>query len=142
MKYAFIRAHSTQHSISRLCQALGVSPSGYYAWRARPESARAKQNRRLVTKISLFHKASRETYGSPRIHRDLVDAGEKVSVNRVANLMRKHGIQSKMARKFVITTHSKHTMSPAPDRLKRHFDVDAADKAWVSDTTFIATRQG
>lgn len=142
MKYAFIREHSTDYSVTRLCQALEVSPSGYYVWRDRPESPLAKQNRQLVTKISLFHKASRGIYGSPRIHRDLVESGEEVGVNRVARLMSQNDIQSKMARKFVITTDSKNTLQPAPDRLKRHFDVESPDKAWVSDTTFIPTRQG
>lgn len=142
MKYAFIQSHSSEYSVSRLCQVLEVSSSGYYDWRDRPESNRAKENRSLLTKISLFHKVSREIYGSPRIYRDLVDAGEAVSVNRVARLMQKNSIQSKMARKFVITTDSKNTMQPAPDQLQRKFKVDAPDKAWVSDTTFIPTRQG
>jgi transposase InsO family protein len=142
VKYAFIRAHSTQHKVTQLCQALEVSSSGYYDWRDRPESARTKENRQLATKIRLFHKASREIYGSPRIHGDLVDAGEQVGVNRVARLMSQQGIQSKMARKFVITTDSKNTQQPAPDRLKRQFSTEAPDKAWVSDTTFIPTRQG
>lgn len=142
MKYAFVREHSKDYSIIRLCQALDVSPSGYYDWRERPESSRAKENRHLVTKISLFHRASRQIYGSPRIHRDLVEAGETVGVKRVARLMRVNDIKSRMARKFVVTTDSKNTMQPAPDRLKRDFDVDSPDRAWVSDTTFIPTRQG
>jgi transposase InsO family protein len=121
---------------------LGVSSSGYYDWRDRPESARSKRNRQLIAKIRVFHQSSRETYGSPRIHQDLMDSGERVSVNRVAKLMNQNGIQSKMARKFVITTDSKHTLQPAPDRLKRTFSMDAPDQAWVSDTTFIPTRQG
>lgn len=142
MKYAFIRAHSKQYRVSRLCEVLEVSSSGYYGWRDRPESTRVKRNRQLVTKIQVFHKASRETYGSPRIHQDLVASGECVGLNRVAKLMSQHGIQSKMAKKFTITTDSKNTLQPAPDRLKRKFSVDAPDRAWVSDTTFIPTRQG
>jgi putative transposase len=142
VKYAFIRAHSEQHKVSHLCQALEVSSSGYYDWQDRPESSRAKRNRQLVTKIRLFHKVSREIYGSPRIHKDLVDAGEQIGKNRVSRLMRRHGIQSKMTKKFVITTDSNNTMQPAPDRLKRQFTVEKPDKAWVSDTTFIPTRQG
>lgn len=142
MKYAFIQTHSQQYKVSRLCEVLGVSSSGYYDWRDRPESARSLRNRQLMTKIKVFHKASRETYGSPRIHQDLVDSGEKVGINRVARLMRQHGIQSKMSKKFIITTNSKNTLQPASDRLKRQFSVDAPDKAWVSDTTFIPTRQG
>ncbi len=142
MKYAFIREYSKDYSVVRLCQVLEVSPSGYYGWDGRPESARSRKNRQLLTKISLFHRTSRGIYGSPRIHRDLMDAGEIVGENRVARLMRENDIQSKMARKFVITTDSKNTMQPAPDQLKRKFDVDSPDKAWVSDTTFIPTRQG
>jgi len=142
VRYAFIRAHSSEYSVSRLCQVLEVSTSGYYDWRDRPESDRSKENRRLATKISLFHKASREIYGSPRIHQDLADSGETVGIHRVARLMQKNGIQSRMARKFVITTDSKNTMQAAPDQLQRQFKVDAPDKAWVSDTTFIPTRQG
>jgi transposase InsO family protein len=121
---------------------LEVSSSGFYDWIERPESNRAQENRQLVTKISLCHKASKEIYGSPRIHRDLLDMGEQIGVNRVARLMNQHGIQSKMAKKFVITTDSKNTMQPAPDRLERDFDVEMPNKAWVSDTTFIPTRQG
>lgn len=142
MKYAFIRDQAETYPVSRLCQVLEVSASGYYAWRNRSESRRAKQNRALLSKITVFHRASRGIYGSPRIHRDLVEAGENVSVNRVARLMRYHGIQSRMAGKFVITTDSKNTLQPAPDRLQRQFKVAKPDNAWVSDTTFIPTRQG
>lgn len=142
MKYAFIKERQAEHAITALCRVLEVSSSGYYDWLDRPECNRAHENRRLVTKIALCHQASKEIYGSPRIHQDLLDMGEHVSVNRVARLMSHQGIQSKMAKKFVITTESKNTMSPAPDRLKREFTVDVPDKAWVSDTTFIPTRQG
>lgn len=142
MKYAFIRAHRTQHNVSRLCSVLEVSMSGYYAWLDRPESRRAQHNHQLVTKIALFHRASRHIYGSPRIHHDLLTSGEDVGLNRVARLMRRHGIQSKMARKFVITTDSRNTMQPAPDRLNRNFSAENTDRRWVSDTTFIPTRQG
>jgi putative transposase len=142
VKYAFIRSHSKEHKTSRLCHVLQVSVSGYYAWRDRPESARAQSNRALMASIDGFHKASRRTYGSPRIHRDLQACGERVGVNRVAQLMRRHGVQSKMAKKFVITTDSKNTLSPAPDRIRREFTRTMRDQAWVSDTTFISTRKG
>lgn len=142
MKYAFIQAHQKTYRTNRLITALEVSPSGYYDWVNRPESSRAKSDRALVTKIQLFHQASRKIYGSPRIYKDLKECGEKIGVNRVARLMRKHGIQSKMAKKFVLTTNSKHTMHPAPDRLRRNFKTSSPNRAWVSDTTFIPTRQG
>lgn len=142
MKYAFIQTQSTYHAVQRLCGVLKVSTSGYYAWRDRPLSPTAKANRRLVTQIRCYHQASRCTYGSPRIQRDLIADGEVVSRQRVARLMRAEGIQSKMAKRFVITTHSKSTTAPSPDRLQRQFRTQMTNQAWVSDTTFIRTRQG
>ena len=142
MKYAFIQQQGQHHPLRRLCQVLGVSTSGYYDWLLRPESNRAKSNRRLLTKIQCFHKASRGIYGSPRIHQDLLSCGEQVGIHRVARLMKKADIQSRMARKFVITTNSKNTLAPAPDRVERQFYSQRKNQTWVSDTTFIATRQG
>ena len=142
MKYAFIREHRKEHAVSLLCPTLEVSVSGYYDWFDRPASATQKINQGLLTQIRCFHRSSRGIYGSPRIHRDLVDAGESVSRQRVARLMRSTGIQSKMAKRFVITTNSKNTTQPAPDRLRRAFRVKDKNKAWVSDTTFIRTREG
>jgi len=142
VKYAFIREYRHIHEIRRLCEVLDVSASGYYDWVERPESKRSKENRRLVTHIKCHHQASQRIYGSPRIHRDLVESGECVGVNRVARLMKQENIQSKVAKKFVITTQSKHSMEPAPDRLKRCFRTDEQNVTWVSDTTFIPTRQG
>lgn len=142
MKYAFIKTHCQYFKISRLCEVLQVSTTGYYEWLKRPLSDRAIKNQQLKTKIALFHKISRGIYGSPRIHRDLVESGESVGVNRVAKLMNEEGIQSKMAKKFIITTNSKNTLQPAPDHLKRNFKTSAQDIAWVCDTTFIPTAQG
>ena len=142
MKYAFIREHDEAHKITRLIDLLGVSSSGYYDWLNRAESNRSRENSVLTTKIRHHHRQSREIYGSPKIHEDLLAEGETCSVNRVARLMKVADIKSKMARKFVITTNSKNTLQAAPDLLKRKFTVDKNDKAWVSDTTFIATREG
>ena len=142
MKVAFIRRQRKEYNVTRLCDVLEVSPSGFYDWLNRPESHRSRENRRLTEKIKRYHRQSRRIYGSPKIHEDLVDEGETCSVNRVARLMKAADIQSKVARKFVITTDSKNTLQPAPDLLQRQFDVDHHDRAWVSDTTFIGTRQG
>ena len=142
MKYAFIKANTDQYKVTRLLTALGVSPSGYYGWVDRPENTRSQSDRALTAKILSFHQASRKTYGSPRIHKDLQELGEKVGKNRVARLMRENGIQSKMAKKFAITTDSKNTLAPAPDRLRRCFKTAQPNQVWVSDTTFIPTRQG
>jgi len=111
-----------------------------YAYR--PPSQRSCDNQRITAKIRCLHKASHEIYGSPNIHKDLLDQGETISVNRVARLMRKANIKAKTAKRFVITTHSKNTLKPAPDLLKRNFTVVNQNQAWVTDTTFIATRKG
>ena len=142
MKYAFIKNQRQRYPLTRLCTVLSVSTSGYYDWLDRPVSTTERNNRSLLTKLRCFHQASRQTYGSPRLHQDLIAAGEHVSVNRVARLMQSAGIQSKMAKRFVITTNSKNTLAPAPDRLKRLFRTSKPNQAWVSDTTFIRTRQG
>lgn len=142
MKYAFIRTSRRQHALTRLCTLLNVSVSGYYDWLDRRSSETKRSNVSLLTKIRFFYQASHQTYGSPRIHQDLLAAGEQVSVNRVARLMKTAGIQSKVAKRFVITSNSKNTLAPAPDRLKRAFSTTKPNQAWVSDTTFIRTRQG
>jgi len=108
----------------------------------RPDSQRSRENRLLTEQIKKSHESSKAIYGSPKIHADLVAEGVSCSENRVARLMKKANIKSKIARKFVITTDSKNTMQPAPDLLQRQFEVDKPDKAWVSDTTFIGTREG
>ena len=142
MKYVFIRQHREEYKITRMCEVLDVSTSGYYDWIDRPESARSQENRRLTGKIVYFHQRSGGIYGSPKIHADLVEDGEDCSEKRVARLMRVADVQSKLTRKFVITTDSKNTLAPAPDLLKRDFSVEQPNKAWVSDTTFIPTREG
>ncbi len=142
MKYEFIQTHCKEYKIVRLCDVLEVSTSGFYDWLNRPESKRCFENRILTEKIKHFHKVSRGIYGSPKIHEDLVADGEKCDVKRVARLMRVANIKSKIARRFIITTNSKNTMAPAPDLIQRQFSVDTHDKAWVSDTTFIGTREG
>ncbi len=142
MKYEFIKTHRKEYKVVRLCEALDVSSSGFYDWLDRPESDRSLENKRLTKKIEYFHRASREVYGSPKIHKDLIEDGELCSKNRVSRLMKASNIKSKLARKFVITTDSKNTMKPAPDLLQRQFTVSNCNEAWVSDTTFIATREG
>lgn len=121
---------------------LNVSTSGYYDWRDRPESHRSRKNRQLTTMLRCYHQQSRELYGSARLHQDLIDAGETCSVNRVAQLMKVADIQSKITRRFVLTTNSKNTRQPAPDLLERNFTVETINTAWVSDTTVIPIRKG
>jgi len=105
-----------------MCSILEVSRSGFYAWFKRGVSPRERENRRLTTLIIDIHKRSRETYGSPRIYAELQARGEKCGKNRVARLMKKAGIRSKVRRKFrVKTTDSSHTLPIAPNLLDQHF---------------------
>lgn len=141
MRFAVVESHRKQHSVRMMCRAMAVSRSGYYDWRGRPESPRAQRHQELTEKICYFHKLSRDTYGSPRIHTDLLESGERVGENTVALLMHRAGIVPKTVRKFRVTTDSRKTV-PAPNLLEQQFTVNRANHRWVSDITFIPTREG
>ena len=142
MKYRFIRSQRTQFRVAVMCRVLEVSKSGYYDWVDRPESNRAKRHRDLTVKIQQAHIASKQIYGAPRIHGELIDQGEQVGRNTVACLMRKANIQSKVHKRFVVTTDSRRTKKPAENLLGGAFTSGAANQKWVSDVTFIPTRKG
>lgn len=125
-----------------MCQVLGVSRSGYYSWVDRPDSARAIRHRDLTEKILAVHQGTKQIYGSPRIHSELKDDGEVVGKNTVAMLMRRSGIQSRVHRRFKVTTNSRHDQLVAPNWLGRDFKAVRANEKWVSDVTGIATRKG
>jgi len=125
-----------------MCRILEVSKSGYYDWLDRPESNRARRHRYLLTRIRQAHIESRRLYGAPRIHAELVDQGERVGRNTVAYLMRREHIQSKVHKRFVVTTDSRHTKKPAENALNGDFAAARANEKWVSDVTFIPTRKG
>ena len=121
---------------------LDVSSSGYYDWLDRPESARSQRHKVLTKKIDRIHQQSYRIYGSPRIHGELQDQGEVVGKNTVAMLMQRAGIQSKVHKRFVVTTESRHGLKPADNVLNREFETTAPNEKWVSDVTFIPTREG
>lgn len=125
-----------------MCRALKVSTSGYYAWRSRPESESSRSNRVLLVEIKAAYERKKRRYGSPRIFRDLKARGIKCGENRVARLMREHGVRAKQARKFRATTDSKHEMPVAENLLDRQFDVDRPNAVWVSEITYLWTREG
>lgn len=125
-----------------LCRAVGVSRSSYYAQQNRQPSNRQKENEELVVAIKKSHKESRKTYGGPRIARDLSEAGFKVGRNRVARLMRKEGITAHLGRKFRKTTDSAHSFPIAENLLDRNFEVDAPDKVWATDISYVRTWEG
>jgi len=125
-----------------MCEVLDVSSSGFYDWLDRPESARRHRHNVLTKKIDRIHQQSYRIYGSPRIHGELQDQGEVVGKNTVAMLMQRAGIQSKVHKRFVITTDSRHGLKPADNVLQREFATPAPNTKWVSDVTFIPTREG
>ena len=144
MIFRFIRDHAEQFSVGKMCRVLGVSRSGYYAWRQRPPSRRKQANERLLVEIQAIHaKKNHDTYGSPRVHEELSENGISCGRHRVARLMKYHGIRARQARKFrPVTTDSKHTLAVAENVLDRQFTVDRPDTVWAGDITYIRTRQG
>lgn len=142
MRYAFIAAHVAQFPMRLMCRALEVSRSGFYAWRGRPASKRSTENRLLLERIKAVHRKSRKTYGSPRVHVQLVAEGERCGRGRVERLMRANGIRAKQKRKFVATTDSKHDLPVAENILDREFRVEEPNTVWSSDITYIPTDEG
>src|SRR3954470_10125665 len=100
MTYRFIDQHKGQWPVRLLCEALGVSPAGYYAWRHCPRSARQRRRDTLLVEARAIHAEVKARYGSPRIHAELVARGHDCCVNTVAKVMREAGIAAKTARKF------------------------------------------
>ena len=147
-KYAAIQAHRTQFPVRLMCEALGVSVSGFYDAVARqqtPRSGHALADERLRLHVRAAHAKSRRRYGAPRVHEELKAAGIPVARKRVARLMREDGLVGRRRRRFVRTTDSDHAEPIAPNLLARHFDLAShpvPDRAWVSDLTYISTRTG
>jgi transposase InsO family protein len=125
-----------------LCQALSVSCSGYYDWIDRPASPTALRREALLQRIQSIHHRSRRLYGSPKVHAALKHDGERVGRNTVARLMRSQGLYSKVSQRYIVTTESKGTRKPAANLLDRQFQAERPNQKWVSDVTFIPTREG
>jgi len=142
MRYKFMRDHREVFPVSPMCRVLEVGRSGFYAWLNRPESLRSREDLRLIDEIKTVHTGSRQTYGSPRVHADLKDKGYVIGKHRVARLMRENGIVSKHRRKFRATTDSRHNHPVAKNKLERQFNVSEPGQCWVSDITYIPTREG
>lgn len=141
MKYAWIRAQ-TGHPVKRLCQVLGVSPSGFYAWRGRLPSARALEDARLLQRIEHLHGQTREAYGSDRIWQALRQAGESCGRHRVRRLRCENDIRTQRRRRY-LRTRSPYQRDPAaPNHLSWPFRSPACDRIWVADITYLPTQQG
>ncbi|TFD99695.1 IS3 family transposase [Jeotgalibacillus sp. R-1-5s-1] len=130
----------------KMCKVLEVSKSGFYKWRQEQnsEKRRARQawQEELKQKIKRSYYESYGLYGSPRIHQDLKSWGYSVSERTIGKLMKEMGLSASPKEKFVVTTDSNHDQDVYPNHLNRTFDVDAPNEAWVSDITYIRTREG
>ncbi len=143
MRFRFIAAEKAHHVISLLCRCLRVTRSGFYAWQRRPESAHAVQDRRLRLLVRTSFEESRHRYGSPRIHRDLLEQDMRVSRKRVIRLMQEEGLKARVRKRFKCTTMSDHDQPVAANLLDREFRSDTVNQRWVGDTTeFVIGESG
>ena len=132
-------ANQGRFHVATMARVLGVSPSGYYAWRQRPPSARTQADAELTDRVQEIHARSRGTYGAPRIHAELAEDGVAVGRKRVARLMRTAGIAGVSRRRGPRTTRRDVQARPAPDRVERRFEADEPNRLWVADITYIPT---
>ncbi len=135
-------AHQAFHRVAAMTRVLGVSPSGYYAWRKRPLSARACVDVELTAEIQAIHRESRGTYGAPRVQAELAARGVHVGRKRVARLMHRAGVHGVSRRRQVHTTVRDATARPAPDLVDRQFQAAGPDRLWVADITYVPTWTG
>ena len=142
MKFAFIAREKATYPVDLLCSVLGVSRAGFYATQGRPVAARRQEDQQLAVHVAAAHAASRRRYGSPRVHRELQAHGHEVGRHRVARLMREQGLRAREKRRFQRTTDSQHGLPVAENVLDRQFTVPTPNTAWVSDITYLWTREG
>jgi putative transposase len=140
--FRFVDDQKAWFPIATMCRVLGVSTSGYYAWRGRPPSARARFDGHLSIKTAASPERSRRTYGAPRVHADLKDQGLRVGRKRVARLMCAGGLQGVHRRRFIRTTRPDERAAQAPDLVNRRFGARAPDALWVADITYVSTWAG
>jgi len=140
VRYRCIHRRRFEYPIRMMCSALGVSPSGYYAWRSRPESRRAAYDRELTRVIRRLHAESDGTYGSPRLHLDLQAEGYPCGRAKVARLMRLAGLKGCPKRRFRVTR--RRGTAPAANLLDQDFSAEQVNQRWASDITFIWTGEG
>jgi putative transposase len=142
VRFEFIEAEKASFPVAFMCRHLGVSRAGFYAWRERPPSLRELDDERLLVQIRAIYAESKGRYGSPRVRRELAAKGIHASKHRVARLMQENGLRGRRRRRFRHTTDSNHALPVAPNTLAQDFLVDAPNRVWVTDITYIPTREG
>jgi putative transposase len=142
MRFQLIDAAKEEFPVTRLCQVLGVSPSGYFAWRDRPASPRQREDLILLAHIRSAFTGSHETYGSPRMTRELQDEGFDIGRRRTARLMRENGLKARQTRRFKRTTDSHHAFPIAPNLLEQDFSAERPNQKWNADISYVWTGEG
>ncbi len=142
MKYIFIEKHRSSFAVEKMCRALKISKSGYYAWRDKPKSMCDLANEKLDHHIRTIYEQNKGRCGSPRITEALNEQGIACSENRVADRMRKNDIKAKTKKRYKVTTNSKHNHPIAPNLLNQDFTAQHPNQIWASDITYIWTREG
>jgi putative transposase len=143
MRFRLIEDQRDVWPVRVMCDALSVSPSGYYAWRSRPERARKIADREKLVDIRRVHADHRGRYGAPRIHAEPRAEGQSVGRKRVERVMRRHGIRAHAPRRYrICTTNSKHSLPVAANLLDRNLVAEKPDQVWLADITYIPTGEG
>jgi putative transposase len=140
--FAFIQAHQEQWPVTVLCDTLDVSRAGFYAWQQRPASVQQQRRDALLVEIAAIHAEVKQRYGSPRLYKELAHRRVPCCVNTVAKLMHDNDIRAKSARKFRHTTDSNHLLPVADNVLDRQFDPQGPNEKWVTDITYVPSREG
>ena len=135
-------ANQAIFSIRAMCRVLEVSSSGYYAWRQRMMSVRAREDEQLQQRIRTIHLLSRQTYGAPRIHAELQEEGTRIGRKRVARLMKAADLRGVTRRKSTLTPRRNRSARPAPDLVDRNFAANGPNVLWVADITYVPTWAG
>lgn len=139
-RYRAVDELRAEYPVVRLCRLLEVSTSGFYAWRSRPPCGRELADRQLLVGIIDIHRASRRTYGAPRIHGQLTRRGHRIGRKRVARLMRLEGLVGAHGRKK--GKRRKPDVAPAPDLMQREFTAARPNQRWVADISEFKTGEG
>ena len=142
MRFRLIDAAKKEFPVQRLCKVLGVSQSGYFAWKDRPACRRQHEDMVLLAHIRSAFALSNATYGSPRMTRELRDDGITIGRHRVARLMRENALQARQRRRFKRTTDSLHAFPVAPNLLNQDFNATGPNQKWGADISYVWTREG
>jgi transposase InsO family protein len=142
VRFRFIEAEKAAYGVRRLCRVLQVAPSGYYAWRARPVSARAREDAALLRVLQVEHAASRQTYGRLRLQQALRTRGLPIGDKRIRRLMRAGHLHVRRRRPFRVTTDSAHGWPVVGNHLARRFAVATPNRVWAADITAVPTATG